>query len=254
MRDWHLLFKPPAALLLRPGGLFDTSSQAEHASFDAWCAASRGLACNLWLSLQHTHELLCDPQLPLRDDAAALAWARRVLTHYHGEAAQHWALAAWAGAGRRGVSAMHGVDCARLQATAQAHGVLLRAVQPWWPQALAQALAAQAPLRRAAHARVLVVEGPWVVVLALQRGRLATLHHRRLAAATPAALQALALALEEAVQGDLAAAQTLCVAVGWGLAQGAAAAVTVVNSLSNAQPLAQHLPAAGRFGFGLGFA
>jgi hypothetical protein len=252
MRDWCQRFKPPVALLLRPGGVFDTRHQAEHASFDVWCAASRGAACNVWLSLQHTHELLCDPQLPLRDDATALAWARRVLTHYHGEAAQHWALAAWVGAGRRGVSALQGVDCTQLQATAQAHGVLLRSVRPWWPQALAQALAAQAPLRRAGHAHVLVVEGPRVMVLALQRGRLAALQQRRLAAATPAALQALALAqlaLAHAGPGGAAAEPTLCVAVGWGLAQGTAAAVTLVNSLSSAQPLSLHLPAGGRLGF-----
>jgi hypothetical protein len=246
MPDWRQRFKPAAALLLRPTGVVDSGAGHEHASFAAWCAATPGAACHLWLSLQHTQELWCDPQLPLRNDAAALAWARRVLVHYHGEAAQHWALAAWAMAGCRGVSALQGVDLQQLQSTAQAHGVTLRSVRPWWPQALAQALAAHAALRRAAQARVLVVEGVWVAVLALQRGRPVALHQRRLAAATPAALQA--LALEEAGEGQAQPvtaqqdpAAPSCVAIGWGLAPGSAAAVTMVNDLSGTQPLPQHL-------------
>jgi hypothetical protein len=242
MSSWLRHFKLPVALLLQPQGLVDTQTGHTHTSFQAWCAASRGAACQLHLSLQLTFDLCCDPQLPLPNDAAALAWARRVLVHYHGEVAQRWALAAWAGAGCRGVSALHGVDLALLKSTALAHTVQLRRVQPWWPQALAQALAAHDKLRRAAHSRVCVVEGAWVAVLHLQRGRLRALHQHRLASATVAALQALMVAESS---HDASSPALPCVAVGWGLADGKAAAVsmlhTLSHTLSHSGPQRQHL-------------
>ncbi|MBC7940296.1 MAG: hypothetical protein H7Z19_11120, partial [Chitinophagaceae bacterium] len=72
-------------LLLAETGLWDGATL--HADFAAWCSARGGQRCTLWLSSACLFELVCEPDLPLADDAAALAWARGVLQHYHGEAA-----------------------------------------------------------------------------------------------------------------------------------------------------------------------
>jgi len=194
LRAWATAWRgaPATALWLSPAGLWAAGGGAAPPQrFDdlaAWAAAHPGGAARLWLSGWHTLDLLADPALPLPDDAAVLAHLRPLLQHYHGDAAADWPLAAWRAGGRCGASALHGLDWATLQQAAAAHGVTLRAVQPWWPRALALALQREPALGRAAQARLLLVEGGLLQVLDLAHGALCGLQQRRLADATPAAL------------------------------------------------------------------
>ncbi len=218
MQPWQ---PPPHALWLGPAGLWDfgplpgwrlgrwlgrwggsggphesaAPQPAHHAGFDAWCQSHPGHGATLVLSAWLLHELLLQPQLPLADDAASLHYARALLQHYHGEAAAQWPLTAWRAAGRRGVSALHGLNLQALQASARQSGVALRQVRPWWSMALALAVQQAPPLASVDSARLLLVDGSLVTLLTLARGRLAQLQQRRLADASPAALQGLHAAL-----------------------------------------------------------
>ncbi len=197
----------PAKALSAPiaGGLSPavpaTSGPVLHASFDAWCQAHPGARCELVVSSWLLHELLLDPALPLADDPARLVYARGLLQHYHGDDAVEWPLAAWQLAGRHGVSALHGVRLTALQHSARQAGVALRAVRPWWSEALALARpAVRSTALRAGSAgsagpapawRLLVVDGSLVTQIDLVDGRLDGLQNRRLDAAVGPALQAL---------------------------------------------------------------
>ena len=205
-RAWGLRLAPTQALWLGTGGLWDHGAMPgwrpwapagvaaglphRHASFDAWCQARPGQGCQLILSAWLLHELLLDAQLPLADDSARLAYARRLLQHYHGEAAAQWPLAAWQAGGRHGVSALHAITLPALQASARQAGVVLRGVRPWWSLALAMAWQRVPALARAGSGRLLVVDGTLVTQVELAQGRVQQLLQRRLADARPASLLA----------------------------------------------------------------
>lgn len=205
---WRSRLAAPRLLWLGPEGLWDHGSPPRwwqgrpwrraagqsaaaqpHASFDAWCQAHPGQACQLLLSGWLLHELLLDPQLPLADDTARLACGRGLLQHYHGEAALQWPLAAWQAAGRHGISALHAMPLVALQASARQAGVALQAVRPWWSQALAMAWQLVPALARASSARLLVVDGTLLTQVNLEQGRLQQLQQRRLADARPDSLR-----------------------------------------------------------------
>lgn len=219
-------------LLLAEAGLWD--GQALHADFAAWCSAHAGRGCTLWLSAACLLELVCETGLPLADDQAALVWAQRLLQHYHGDAAAAWPLAAWQQGEVRGVSALHGVDLQDLRGIAQRHRVRLQAVKPWWSLVLALALRRHRALRQG-RTRLLVVEGARVMAVDLDQARVTALSQRRLDAAEPGALQA------------LAAAQGPTVAVGYGLCAGAATGVHLLDGLQEAQAPAAWLAAKAAF-------
>lgn len=216
---------PSHALWLGPGGLWDhgampgwrpwagaattPTAPRHHAGFDAWCRTMPGDGCTLILSGWLLHELLLDPTLPLADDTARLGYARRLLQHYHGDAAAHWPLAAWQAGGQRGVSALHALTLQDLQAGARQAGVALRGVRPWWSLALALAQQQQPALAAAERARLLVVDGRLVTCVDLARGRLDGLQQRRLDRADASSLLAL--------QADLPGVDR-CAAIGHGLA------------------------------------
>lgn len=203
---WARRLAPSHALWLGPDGLWDHGpmpgwrpwgagdsqppTPRRHASFDAWCQAMPGQGCQLILSAWLLHELLLDAQLPLADDTARLAYARNLLQHYHGDAAAQWPLAAWQAGGRHGVSALHALTLAALQASARPAGVALRRVRPWWSMAMATAWQQVPALAQAASGRLLVVDGALVTQIELARGRVQQLHQRRLADARPASLRA----------------------------------------------------------------
>jgi hypothetical protein len=206
MATWGRRLSPSHALWLGPDGLWDhgpmpgwrpwSASQAgvtapqRHASFDAWCQARPGHGCQLVLSGWLLHELLLDPQLPLSDDTARLAYARGLMQHYHGDAALQWPLASWQAGGRHGVSALHALTLADLHACARPAGVPLRRVRPWWSMAMTMAWQQVPALARAATGRLLVVDGALVTQIELARGQVQQLLQRRLADTQPGSLQA----------------------------------------------------------------
>lgn len=209
--SWLSWLKPARPLLLAGSGLWDLARRARHDDFAAWCRAHPGTRCALWIGSPWLTDLVCAPGLPLRDSAAQIEWARRVLVHYHGAAAGAWPLAAWRRRAARGVSALQGLELAALRQAAAAQRVLLGPVQPLWPRLLERLLAQRPALRRAPAARVLLVEGPgasptaaptFVTVLTLRRGVVTALHRRRLAEPQPASLRAIAAedAAEHAVE------------------------------------------------------
>jgi hypothetical protein len=221
-------FRAPSQLMLHPGGIWDGAEP--FADFAAWCAQRPGQACNLWVSSVLLQELTCEPDLPLADDAAALEWARGVLQHYHGEQALAWPLASWESGGRRGVSALRGLNLPSIQSVAAAAGVSVRSIRPWWSCVLRLALRRDAPLRRGA-ARLLVVEAQVVLVVTLQNGGVEGLMLRRLDGAEPAELLR--------SLSDLPACRT--VAVGYGLAPGELPGIECLSPLDGARPPPQWL-------------
>jgi hypothetical protein len=193
MQRWSWPWQGAQALWWGPSGLWHADGSPDGAThwddLDAWCAAHPGQRASVWLSAWWVVDVLVDAALPLHDDAALLAYVRPLLQHYHGDAAAPWPLAAWQAGAARGASALHGLDLAAMQHTAQRHGVRLAALQPWWARALRLALARQPALAREPAAQLAVVEGRLVTRLDLARGQLVGLQQRRLPQASTAALQ-----------------------------------------------------------------
>lgn len=191
---------PAHLLLLQPDALWDAGRRGagtpvRHAGLAAWCEAHPGAACELLLSGRLLHSVVCEPDLPLDDEAATAAYVRQLLTHYHGSAAQRWPVAAWHSGGRRGGCALHGADLADWQALASEHGVHLRSARPWWSLLLPRALRAAPELASAPQASLLVVEGAWVTRVGLHSGACSALQNHRLDAPSVAALDDLARSL-----------------------------------------------------------
>jgi hypothetical protein len=199
-----LAWRRPQPLLLDAEGLWDLDRGKRHADFGAWCRAHPRRACALWIGSARLTDLACERGAPLGDGVARLAWARRVLAHYHGEAAEAWPLAAWRRGAALGVSALHGADLEALRASAAAAQVSVVSVRPLWPLLLGR-LQTQAPQRRGVGAwRAVLVEGELATVVRMQGGRVAAIHRRRLAVAWPQGLQA--LLADDAAEADLPAA------------------------------------------------
>lgn len=196
------------ALLLTGASLFDPADERSHAGFSAWCVAHPGRACALWLGSSSLTDLVCEAGAPLRAPTARTAWARRVLQHYHGEAAANWAMLPWRWRAAWGVTALHGPALEALQAQAQAHGVRLRAVRPLWPVLLERLLTQTPGLRRAKAAQAWLVEtdaGQALLTrIVLAGGQVQAVNRRRLIA--PWATQLQRLLDEEPPSADAAIA------------------------------------------------
>ncbi len=164
------------------------------------------------------HEWPCDPTLPLADDAARLAWARRLQAQYHGDAATHWPQAAWSARGH-GVTAWQypaaasGEPIRAWRDLARGCGHSISSITPLWRAALLCALAWHPPLAKPLHATVLVVEGRLVTVIELVRGKPRCVTRRRM-------LQADLPGLEDFFLAMPAQRRSCCVALGAGLAKG----------------------------------
>lgn len=112
------------------------------APLEEWCAAHPGGRCGVVLGAGLTLPLVVGPELPLADDPAVRAYARRVLAHYGQPVA---ALATWRSGRWRGAAALEGLDLPALREVAARHRVRLTGVWPAW----AVALAAHRPRDRA---------------------------------------------------------------------------------------------------------
>lgn len=177
------------ARLARPQALWlDGRGQLQGSSPADWAAAHAGTALDLVVSEQLLSHLLCEPGLPLADEAAIAAYARQLFGHYFGTAAQRWALAPWEAGGARGASALQGLDWPAVQASLAAQQVRVQSLRPAWAAVL-QALAPQHPQwLRAAQAALAWVEGSLLTWVELREGRCQVLRHQRLAAPSVAAL------------------------------------------------------------------
>lgn len=137
----------------------DAFSPIAFVDFEAWCAAHAGSSVRVVLSSALTHQLVADPQLPLEDSEAVLAWARHQFVHYHGAAAQRWALAPWCDGPQRGAIALHALELDTLLQSAARHRVGIRAIEPWWSVALRVATRRAPVLASGEPAELWLVEG-----------------------------------------------------------------------------------------------
>jgi hypothetical protein len=189
-----------------------------HLDLATWAAAESPpprSRLRLHLAGELLHEWPCDPALPLVDDKARMAWARRLQVQYHGQAASQWPLAVWAGRGQ-GVTgwassmAVDGNAVRHWREQARKLGLQLASIAPCWRAALLYARGANPALARAPSASVLLAEGSLVTVIELDRGKARRVTRRRLGAPSVEALRQFYWALPAAQRG-------LCVALGSGL-------------------------------------
>lgn len=172
----------------------------------AWCAAHPGATLHLVLSSALTHQLCVDdPALPLTDETAVAAWARHQWLHYHGAAANDWAVTAWCRTDERGAErgacALHGLDLPRLQQAAQAHRVRLQAVQAGWCAALHWVAQQRPSWGHAGVAALWVVEGAQCTRVQVRQGQVQGVRTRWLAAPQAQDLAELLLVTPDADAG-----------------------------------------------------
>ena len=233
-------WRTPRPLLLAADGLWDLPQRTRHADFAAWCGAqARPHArhprqrCTLWIGSSLLTDLVCETGAPLQSPTLRAAWARRVLAHYHGDAAAAWALLPWRRQSALGASALHGVPLQALRDTAAAHAVNLMAVRPLWPLLLDHLLARRPTLRRATTARALLLEGAAdgavLTLVSLAAGRVVAVSRRRLQPATADRLQAV-------LQEDTAARSSPVAALLMGAPPMPGLALDVVETLQAPYP------------------
>lgn len=142
------------------------------ADFDAWCAARAGRRVVVWVGSAWQMPLLVGPDVPLQDEAALRAWARRVLLHYG--VGVDAPLATWRSGPRWGAVALVDLDLTALQAVAARHRVRLAGVRPGWALALQQLCRREPGLRRGRR-RVWLHEPGLRTALSIEDGRLAAI-------------------------------------------------------------------------------
>ena len=252
MSSGHLnlpFLAPGQNLLWLTDGLWAPASDLRHADFEAWCAAHPGQRCTLWVGGSRVTDLVCEAGAPLAAPAARMAWARRVLMHYRGQAASLWPLLPWRQRQAWGACALDGLALADLQAQAQKHRVKLLAVRPLWPVLLERLLAAQPELRRADQAQAWLLEASapshstaqssggsneaLLTCVTLRRGHLVAIRRRRLQAPWPTHMQAL-IDEDPALPGQ--AAMLLCVGANAGQTLPLGVSETVVPPYRNLVP------------------
>ncbi|MDY0748832.1 hypothetical protein SNE35_30315 [Paucibacter sp. R3-3] len=214
----------PQTLFLGPDGVQTVEGQV--LPFADWCASHAGQAADVIVSARLLHELVCEPGLPLDDEAALQTYARQLFSHYFGAAAQRWPLAGWRAGSRRGAAALHGLDWAALQQATDEADVDLRSARPAWAPLL-QRLA-----REQATAALAWVEGSLLSWVVLKAGDVAAVRQQRLVEPT---LAALAETLNELRAADAVDAVT---AAGYGLTGEASmpAQMQVLGRLDATQP------------------
>ncbi len=216
----------PQALFLGPEGVQIASEKAQ--PFADWCRMHAGQAADITVSTQLLHELVCEPGLPLGDEAQLQAYARQLFGHYFGAPAKSWPLATWRLAAAApwaeqcGAVALHGAAAASLQEVAAAHQLHLLRVQPAWAPVLRRLATEQPEWCQAPKAALAWVEGQVLTWLQLQDGRLQSLRQLRLAEATVAALGE-TLAELSATDAPGAAQLSSVLVCGYGLAAGSPA-------------------------------
>jgi hypothetical protein len=191
------------------------------------------------------HDMVCEPNLPLRSDAQLVEHAQAVFSHFHGEHAAGWRMACWFSGSTCGVSALHGIDFQALADVAGRHGVRIRHLRPWWSRVLAHVCRQLPSLHGAPTAWLMIVEGRFVNAVCLRHGRLFAIRPHWLEDAGPARLTRLGAQLDaSAVHG---AAPPVLLAAGHGLDDGPVTAIQVLGRLDETEPSAHWLlPPRGR--------
>lgn len=214
----------PQTLFLGPDGVQTVEGQV--LPFADWCASHAGQAADVIVSARLLHELVCEPGLPLDDEAALQTYARQLFSHYFGAAAQRWPLAGWRAGSRRGAAALHGLDWAALQQATDEADVDLRSARPAWAPLL------QRVAREPATAALAWVEGSLLSWVVLKDGEVTAVRQQRLAEPT---LPAFVETLTELRAVDAVDAVT---AAGYGLSGEALmpAQVQVLGRLDATQP------------------
>jgi len=232
---------------LRP--LLDGANSPQR-TVQEWAEAHRGTAARLIVSARLLHELVCEPGLPLAQEADLQAYGRQQFSHYFGAAAKQWPLASWRlgalpadgaeqSAEQCGLSALHGLDWPALRLTFEANAVQLRQVQPAWAPVLAHVLATEPVWAAASQAGLAWVEGQVLTWLQLRAGRVQALRQLRLSEATVAALHETLAELRSGFAGPV-------LALGFGLSAepgqtdaGASEGLRLLGRLTGTAPQAE---------------
>ncbi|MBY0236536.1 MAG: hypothetical protein K2W93_16270 [Burkholderiaceae bacterium] len=232
---------------LRP--LLDGANSPQR-TVQEWAEAHRGTAARLIVSARLLHELVCEPGLPLAQEADLQAYGRQQFSHYFGAAAKQWPLASWRlgtlpthgaeqGSEQCGLSALHGLDWPALRLTFEANAVQLRQVQPAWAPVLSHVLASEPVWAAAPQAGLAWVEGQVLTWLQLRAGRVQALRQLRLPEASVAALYETLAELRSGFAGPV-------LALGFGLSAepsqtdaGASEGVRLLGRLTGTAPQAE---------------
>lgn len=240
-RWWPLAGRDPVrTLFLQSGKTWSYERGSEQARcFEPagdWLSAHADGNVRLVLSGALTCQMVVsDPLLPSESSEALLEWARHQFVHYHGPAAQRWTLSTWADGPRRCASAAHGIDLDALERAASAHGVRVRAAQPWWAVALQSATREAPTLALAERAELWLVEGTQVTRVVCGQGRVLQIDQHWLERAD-------VRALADLMRGCGSACQASWV-LGYGLADSGDEALGVrrLGTLSGERPAARWL-------------
>jgi hypothetical protein len=214
-------------LFVRPGavwsyGLDEPHSPTCHDTLAAWCEAHPRYHAYLVVSGHATHELVVkDDTLALPDEAAVVEWAAQQFLRRHGMAAQEWLVAPWRAAGRCGATAVHGLDLRAAEDVARAHAVRLRAVQSWWPVAMAATVRRVPAVTGHVHWQLFIVEGMLLTRVTSSMNTVVDVERRRLEQPTLPALRDL---LQSMLPDQ--AADTAAWLLGYGVADAHPAALT----------------------------
>lgn len=215
----HPLFVCPGAVWSY--GLDQPHAPIRHDTLDDWCAAHPQCNAYLVVSGHATHELVVkDDTLPLPDEAAVIAWAAQQFVGRHGTVAHDWPVAPWRAAGRRGATAVHGLDLRAAEETARLNSVRLRAVQSWWPLAAAATHRQLPGVTAMSRWQLFIVEGMLLTRVISSMEAVVDVEQRWLEQPTLPALRAL---LQSLLPHEAAAPALM---LGYGIADAHAAALT----------------------------
>lgn len=180
-------------------------------NFTDWCRAHSGAQARLLLAGSQVHNLVVDPSLGLKGNAAVRDYARQQFAHYHGIGARSWPLAVWTDGAHGIASAAPSLDIANMQASALAHSVGIRGMKPVWCAGMDSLSARVLAFSRPGTCELALVESALVTWVRTESGRICGLEQRHLDAPQAELLVELIAASSRTQAPDSR------IVVGWGL-------------------------------------